>query len=418
MKKILVIIATAAAMLMVSCSSKESSITVGGSSELDSLSYALGSNIAYMLKYNLGDLDVNYDKVQKGIEDFARGKNSFEPEQAGEILQAYFMAPRDSVPFRSEAPRDSISYALGVDQGNGLESARVPVQTKWMATAMKDVKAGTSVFGEGQDAERTTMRIMQQWFMVDAPKAFLKESEDFLANIEKDKKWQKTESGLLYQIVEEGDAEVRAVNVTDKVKVHYKGLNMEGQQFDSSYDRGEPAEFPLNAVIKGWSEGVMLIGQGGKIKMWLHPDLAYGPQAMSAEIGPNAALYFEVELLEVMPDNQTARIGMAMVNQKLHRYNESLEELNRLIVDYPKDTSLLKARAELELEMNTPELALLDLETAVRIAPNDTELYVMCGEIYLSLGRKREAYTAFEKAVEMGVPRSQLHEQMKKARSK
>ena len=302
MKKILVIIATAAAMLMVSCSSKESSITVGGSSELDSLSYALGSNIAYMLKYNLGDLDVNYDKVQKGIEDFARGKNSFEPEQAGEILQAYFMAPRDSVPFRSEAPRDSISYALGVDQGNGLESARVPVQTKWMATAMKDVKAGTSVFGEGQDAERTTMRIMQQWFMVDAPKAFLKESEDFLANIEKDKKWQKTESGLLYQIVEEGDAEVRAVNVTDKVKVHYKGLNMEGQQFDSSYDRGEPAEFPLNAVIKGWSEGVMLIGQGGKIKMWLHPDLAYGPQAMSAEIGPNAALYFEVELLEVMPD--------------------------------------------------------------------------------------------------------------------
>ena len=303
MKKILVIIATAAAMLMVSCSSKESSITVGGSSELDSLSYALGSNIAYMLKYNLGDLDVNYDKLCKGVEDFARGKNSIEPEQAGEILQAYFMAPReDSAAFRSEAHRDSISYALGVDQGNGLESARVPVQTKWMATAMKDVKAGTSVFGEGQDAERTTMRVMQNWFMIEAPKAFLKESEDFLANIEKNKKWQKTESGLLYQIVDEGDAEVRAVNITDKVKVHYKGLNMEGKQFDSSYDRGEPAEFPLNAVIKGWSEGVMLIGQGGKIKMWLHPDLAYGPQAMSAEIGPNAALYFEVELLEVMPD--------------------------------------------------------------------------------------------------------------------
>ena len=123
-------------------------------------------------------------------------------------------------------------------------------------------------------------------------------------------------------------------------------------------------------------------------------------------------------LLEVMPDNQTARIGMAMVNQKLHRYNESLEEFNRLIVDYPKDTSLLKARAELELEMNTPDLALLDLETAVRLTPNDAELYVMCGEIYLSLGRKREAYTAFEKAVDIGVPRSQLHEQLKKARSK
>lgn len=302
MKKILVIIATAAAMLMVSCSSNDSSITVGGSSELDSLSYALGSNIAYMIKYNLGDLDVNYDKITEGIEDFARGKNSFAIEEATQILQSYFMSPRDSVAFRSEAHRDSISYALGVDQGNGMAAARVPAQTKWINKAFVDVKADHSAFGEGQDAERATMRIMQTWFMVDAPKMFLQESEDFLAKIEKDKKWQKTESGLLYQIVEEGDAEVRATKITDKVKVHYKGLNMEGKQFDSSYDRGEPAEFPLNAVIKGWGEGVMLIGQGGKIKMWLHPDLAYGPQAMSEEIGPNAALYFEVELLEVMPD--------------------------------------------------------------------------------------------------------------------
>ena len=302
MKKFLVIIATAAAMLMASCSSKDSSIIVGGDSELDSLSYALGSNIAYMVKYNLGGVDLNFDELGKGIEDVARGKNSMSAEEADQMLQSYFMSPRDSVAFRSEAHRDSISYALGVDQGNGLEEARVPVQTKWFGQAMDDVKAGASAFGEGQDAERATMRIMQTWFMVDAPKMFLQESEDFLAKIEKDKKWQKTESGLLYQIVEEGDAEVRATKITDKVKVHYKGLNMEGKQFDSSYDRGEPAEFPLNAVIKGWGEGVMLIGQGGKIKMWLHPDLAYGPQAMSEEIGPNAALYFEVELLEVMPD--------------------------------------------------------------------------------------------------------------------
>ena len=123
-------------------------------------------------------------------------------------------------------------------------------------------------------------------------------------------------------------------------------------------------------------------------------------------------------LLEVLPEDKTGRIGMAMVNQKLHRYHESLEEFNRLIVDYPKDVSLLKARAELEVEMNTPELALLDLESAVKLAPHDEELYVMCGEIYLNLGRKREAYTAFEKAVEMGVPRSLLHEQLKKSRSK
>ena len=299
MKKILVIIATAAAMLMVSCSSNDSSITVGGSSELDSLSYALGSNIAYMIKYNLGDLDVNYDKITEGIEDFARGKNSFAIEEATQILQSYFMSPRDSVAFRSEAHRDSISYALGVDQGNGMAAARVPAQTKWINKAFVDVKADHSAFGEGQDAERATMRIMQTWFMVDAPKMFLQESEDFLAKIEKDKKWQKTESGLLYQIVEEGDAEVRATKITDKVKVHYKGLNMEGKQFDSSYDRGETAEFPLNHVIPAWTEGMKLVGKGGKITLWIPSDLAYGERGAGQDIGPNQALFFEVELLEV-----------------------------------------------------------------------------------------------------------------------
>lgn len=123
-------------------------------------------------------------------------------------------------------------------------------------------------------------------------------------------------------------------------------------------------------------------------------------------------------LLETMPDDKTARIGMAMVNQKLQRYRESLEEFNRLIVDYPKDVNLLKARAELEVEMNTSDLALLDLENAVRLAPNDAEIYVMCGEIYLSQGRKREAYVAFEKAIELGVPRSQLQDKLKASKGR
>ena len=123
-------------------------------------------------------------------------------------------------------------------------------------------------------------------------------------------------------------------------------------------------------------------------------------------------------LLEIVPDDKTARIGMAMVNQKDRRYRESLEEFNRLIVDYPKDVSLLKARAELEVEMGTFEVALLDLENAVKLAPNDEEIYVMCGEIYLAQGRKREAYVAFEKAIELGVPRPQLQEQLKASKGK
>lgn len=121
-------------------------------------------------------------------------------------------------------------------------------------------------------------------------------------------------------------------------------------------------------------------------------------------------------LLEVVPGDKTARIGMAMVNQKLQRYRESLEEFNRLIVDYPKDVSLLKARAELEVEMNTLELALLDLESAVKLAPNDAEVYVMCGDIYMVQGRNREAYRAFEKAIELGIPRPELQERLKSSK--
>ena len=118
-------------------------------------------------------------------------------------------------------------------------------------------------------------------------------------------------------------------------------------------------------------------------------------------------------LLEEEPGNKTARVGLAMVNQKDKRYREALEELNRWIVDYPRDASLLKARAELEVEMNTLELAVMDLENAVKLTPNDAEIYVMCGEIYLAQGKKREAYAAFERAIKLGVPRPQLQERLK-----
>ncbi len=123
-------------------------------------------------------------------------------------------------------------------------------------------------------------------------------------------------------------------------------------------------------------------------------------------------------LLENAPDHKAARIGMAMVNQKLQHYRESLEELNRLVVDYPKDASMLKARAELEIEMNSLEMALLDLESAAKLDPDDVEIYVMCGEIYLAQERKREAYRAFEKAIELGVPRPQLEDRLKASKGK
>ena len=88
------------------------------------------------------------------------------------------------------------------------------------------------------------------------------------------------------------------------------------------------------------------------------------------------------------------------------------------LLRWARSVTLLKARAELEVEMNTLELALLDLESAVKLAPNDAEIYVMCGDIYIAQGRNREAYRAFEKAIELGVPRPELQERLKASKKK
>ena len=117
-------------------------------------------------------------------------------------------------------------------------------------------------------------------------------------------------------------------------------------------------------------------------------------------------------LLQEEPKNKMGRLGMALLNQKELKFREALEEFNCMITDYPNDASLLKARANLEIEMNTPDLALLDLESAAKLSPKDAEIYVMCGEIYLSQ-KKREAYVAFEKAIELGVPRPELQDKLK-----
>ena len=125
----------------------------------------------------------------------------------------------------------------------------------------------------------------------------LAESEAFLAETAQQEGVNITKSGLQYKIIEQGTGV--QPQATDNVTVHYRGTLMNGQEFDSSYAHGEPATFPLNGVIAGWTEGLQLMKEGAKFEFYIHPDLGYGERGAGGAIGPNAALVFQVELIKV-----------------------------------------------------------------------------------------------------------------------
>ncbi|GHU66115.1 peptidyl-prolyl cis-trans isomerase [Spirochaetia bacterium] len=108
-----------------------------------------------------------------------------------------------------------------------------------------------------------------------------------------------TRSGLQYEVLTEGTG--AQPELSDFVRVHYRGALLDGVVFDSSYERGEPVEFPLNGVISGWSEGLLLMKEGGKSRLYIPARLAYGAQGAASTIPPNATLIFEVELLAIIP---------------------------------------------------------------------------------------------------------------------
>jgi len=114
--------------------------------------------------------------------------------------------------------------------------------------------------------------------------------------------WSVTPSGLQYRRVSKANPKGEQPTATDTVKVHYRGTFIDGREFDSSYSRNEPTSFPLNRVIKGWTEGVALMREGETYEFVIPADLAYGPRWMGTEIPANSALRFTVELLEVNPE--------------------------------------------------------------------------------------------------------------------
>lgn len=132
----------------------------------------------------------------------------------------------------------------------------------------------------------------------DKAAANLKAGEDFLKENKERTGVVTTASSLQYEVLTEGKG--AKPTATDKVKCHYHGTLIDGTVFDSSVQRGQPATFPLNMVIKGWTEAVQLMPEGSKYRLFLHPSLAYGDRQTGAVIQPNSTLIFDVELLEIV----------------------------------------------------------------------------------------------------------------------
>ncbi len=193
---------------------------------------------------------------------------------------------------------DSLSYCIGVSIGYSLKAQKIAgINPKLLATAMEYVLKGDSISFSQEKAETFIRayftKIQETKGLESANKANI-----FLADNKKKPGVIELPSGLQYKVITEGNGAVP--NDSSTVKTHYKGTLIDGKVFDSSYDRGEPAEFPVNGVIAGWTEALKLMKTGSKWMLFIPPQLAYGEQGAGGVIGPNEVLIFELELLEIV----------------------------------------------------------------------------------------------------------------------
>lgn len=202
-----------------------------------------------------------------------------------------------------DTQKDSVSYSLGMDIGRSLKAQDIGVSAEVLAQGIKDkLSEGQTLLTEEQ-AQQVLMELQHRMMAKQEEKAKelgeknKAEGEAFLAENGKKEGVTTLPSGLQYKVITMGTG--RKPKATETVSVHYRGTFIDGNEFDSSYKRGEPATFPVNGVIKGWTEALQLMPVGSKWHLFVPPSLAYGEQGAGQVIPANATLIFEVELLAI-----------------------------------------------------------------------------------------------------------------------
>lgn len=214
-----------------------------------------------------------------------------------------------AAPTELKDQKEKVSYSIGLDIGGTLKRQMIDVNEELLNKGIQDGLSGAKAL-LNEEQVKETMSAFQKDMM--AKQAAAKkatgeknaaEATKFLAENKTKEGVKTTASGLQYKVLKEGTGPTP--KATDTVKVNYRGTTIDGTEFDSSFKRGQPASFPVNRVIKGWTEGLQLMKVGSKYQLFVPANLAYGERGAGSDIGPNATLLFEVELLGITPEGTT-----------------------------------------------------------------------------------------------------------------
>lgn len=203
-----------------------------------------------------------------------------------------------------KSQKDKLSYTLGINVGKNMKQLPADIDLENFLKGFRDAFSGTKP-QLSEEEMRTVAAAFQKEMVAKQTEKMKavgeknkKEGEAFLAANKKKEGVKTLPSGLQYKIIKEGTG--KTPKTTDKVTCHYQGTLIDGTEFDSSYKRGEPATFPVNGVIPGWTEALQLMKTGSKWQLFIPSKLAYGERGAGPNIGPNAVLIFTIELQSIL----------------------------------------------------------------------------------------------------------------------
>jgi FKBP-type peptidyl-prolyl cis-trans isomerase FklB len=202
-----------------------------------------------------------------------------------------------------KSQKEKVSYSLGINLGKNIKQIPTEIDLDIFYQGFKDAASGAKPLLSEEEMHKVMtdfqkkMTAKQTELMKSQGEKNKKEGEAFLAENKKKEGVKTLASGLQYKVIQEGTG--KTPKATDKVSTHYQGTLIDGTEFDSSYKRGEPATFPVNGVIPGWTEALQLMKVGAKWQLFVPSNLAYGERGAGPIIGPNAVLIFTVELLSI-----------------------------------------------------------------------------------------------------------------------